>query len=295
MSKNQLSDKVYRRLKRLVTNSDTIDFGQFTLTVSPRDPGGMMYKQKLYFSELVCPLEAELVERLRPTIYLDIGANYGFTALAHAARNPGCLIIAVEPSPALRPFLSQNLAAGNCNYRIVSAVCSNSVGQTCFSLNLRGSQDNRVFKDYDSQPAAYWRAIETPATTMSTVLESVLHSDFVYIKIDTQGFEERVFEGGENFLANSANWIVRSEFSPRLLQSQGSEPLAFLRSLVERYVVAELPKRTRFKGDSITRVLASALALEDCSAFVQYTSALADGDGWCDLLVVPPTSPLLRY
>ncbi|BAC91722.1 FkbM family methyltransferase [Gloeobacter violaceus] len=290
-----LAHKAYRHLKRIVSTCETVDFGKFKLTIDPRDPGGLAYHQKHYFGDLLCPLENEIVARFRPSVYLDVGANYGFTALAHAARNPGCLIIAVEPSPTLLPYLKQNLEAAGCNFRLVDAVCSDRPGRMPFSLNLAGSQDNRVFEDHQSTPARAWKTVAAAATTVTELLQSVAVDAFAYIKVDTQGFEERVFQGADAFLRSHNRWLVRTEFAPKWLASQGTDPLMHLKNLVERYVVAELPKRTRFRGDSLSTVLDDALDPEHCQAFVQYLRGLADGDGWCDLLVVPPTSPLLRH
>lgn len=272
----------YKYIKPLITDKKTINFGDFKLTISTRDGGGRMYRQPSYFADLVCPIQQEIIDRFHPTVFLDIGANYGFTSLLHFSKNPSCLIVAVEPSPSLVLFLKRNLEDNKCsNFKLINSVCSDTVGKTTFSLHPFSSQDNRVIGEKN------WKSVVTSSITLETLLESVGLNEFVYIKIDTQGFEEKVFRGGERFLSTNSNWLIKTEFAPKWLLSQGTNPTSFLQSLVSKYIVTELPKRTRFKGDSLSTLLQSPIRSNECSTFVDYVQSLASGDGWCDLIIFP--------
>src|SRR5881397_2539866 len=90
---------VYRRVLRHVRPYRTIDFGEFRMTVDLRDDGGYAYLDPAYWAEVVCSVERDIVACFQPRVYLDVGANYGFTALLQHSRNRNCRIIAVEPSP----------------------------------------------------------------------------------------------------------------------------------------------------------------------------------------------------
>lgn len=275
-----------KRVTRFIHNRlvprEVIDFGSFTLTIDRRDGGGRQYRLPTYWAELVCPIEQDIVERLKPTIYLDVGANYGFTALLQHQKNPQCHIIAVEPSPLLIPFLELNLKTNKCiNYKLVNALCSDEITQTSFSLNPTSSQDNRVVGEEG------WPSVVVPTVTIDSLMEKVTQQDFVYIKVDVQGFEQVVLRGAHDFLTRSSEWILRLEFAPRWLRHQGADPTEFLRDLVTRYRVAEVPKRTRYKGDSLQAIYKNTLTLEDCASFTNYIQFLAKGDGWCDLMIMP--------
>lgn len=266
---------------------ETIDFGIFKLTIDNQDGGGKYYKTPKFWSDLICPIQKEIVERLKPSVFVDIGANYGFTSLIHFSKNPDCSIIAVEASPELIPFLKENLDKNGChNCRVIHAVCSDEdKKETKFSLNPQSSQDNRVIGTES------WHQVAVDSTNLNFLLKSVNSDDFVYIKIDVQGWEERVFKGGENWMSNAQNWIVKTEFAPYWLRSQNTDPVDLIKHLVSKYVVAEVPSRTRFRGDYLKALVRSSLKEDDCFEFVNYIQSLAKRDGvdigWCDLIILP--------
>ena len=281
--------KIYRKLKSNFTNSKLdlemeIDFLEFKLIVNKFDVGGSVYADRNYLSELFCPIHNEIVSIFKPTIFLDVGANYGFTSLLHFSKNPNCKIIAVEPSLSILSYLERNLKYNGCNnYYLFNAVCSNQDLEFFgFSVNPCDSQDSRVIGETG------WQQVSIPSISIDSILKDTSDNDFIFIKVDTQGFEERVFLGGEYFLLNNSNWLVKTEFAPWWLVSQETDPVNFLEYLIERYRVVELPKRTRFKGDNLDLLLNNTLEKAECSDFVKYIQSLAMKDtGWCDLLIFP--------
>lgn len=262
---------------------ETIDFGYFKLTVNIDDWGGRSYKDPNVWANLVCPIQKEIIQKFKPSIFLDIGANYGFSSLVHLSQNPNCFIIAVEPSPILNTFIIKNFEQNNFkHYQLVKAICADrESSDEKFCLNPYSSQDNRVIG------MKGWKSISVSSTTVNSLLKNAHSKDFVYIKIDVQGFEEKVFLGSEYFLLHNSNWIVKTEFAPKWMVSQGTNPILFLEYLIEKYRVIEMPKRTRYKGNSLKILNENPLFKTDCASFVDYIQSLAYGDGWCDLLIFP--------
>lgn len=260
-----------------------VDFGDFRLKVDTRDYGGRMYLDRQYWSHLTCPFERSIVDTFKPSVFLDVGANYGFTALAHKMINPSAKIIAVEPSPVLLPFLKDNLKnAGIADATIISAICtSNATGETTFALNPVSSQDSRVLG------AKNWKTVSVPTITIDKILEEITDGAFVFIKVDTQGHEASVLSGAESFMGNTKDWALRMEFGPKWLLSQGTDPVEFLTHLVNRYSVAEIPQRARFCGDDVRSVRNAPLTDSSAAKFVRHITSRAHGDGWCDLLITP--------
>ena len=76
-----------------------------------------------------------------------------------------------------------------------------------------------------------------------------LFSDWLY--------EEMVIKGGMNFLLNHQNWIIKTEFAPKWLQSQGTDSLELLKRLVKNFDVAELPATIPFETDSLDWLFAN--------------------------------------
>ncbi|MCA2813734.1 MAG: FkbM family methyltransferase [Microcystis sp. M090S1] len=284
MIANEFFKKIIRKILSIIILEEKIDFQEFVLRVNNKDKGGLLYRDKNYWAELSCPIYQEIVETFKPTFFLDIGANYGFTSLVHFVKNPECKIIAVEPSSILIPYLQKNLKENSCcNFDIVNSVCTDQEQkqrEQIFSLNPNSSQDNRVIG------LKGWKSTKVSCTTIDSLLVNVTDNDRIFIKIDTQGFEEKVFKGGEKFFKSNINWIVKSEFAPHWLTSQGSDPQNVLEYLINLYMVFELPKRSRFK-DSIDTVIRYPINKLDIPEFVDYIQKLANGYGWCDILVLP--------
>lgn len=110
----------------------------------------------------------------------------------------------------------------------------------------------------------------------------------VYIKIDTQGWEERVFAGGRGFLSSHAKWFIKTEFAPEWLESQGSAPATLLRELIDRYDVYESAGRQRWNCATMAELIGTPLSPGCEDDFVRYVRNLAMADkGWIDLYVLP--------
>ena len=89
-------------------------------------------------------------------------------------------------------------------------------------------------------------------------------------------------------MSNHGGWLMKMEFGPDWLESQGTQPLEFLNHLVDHFAVVECPARFRFKGDGIDRLFAEPLASEETGRFLSHVVSLDDRDmGWCDLLIRP--------
>ena len=262
----------------------TLQIRDISLTVDFADAGGRMYASHLSHEEYVSPVYDAIAQCLDPRFVIDVGANYGFTGLIFAKRFPGAKVVLVEPSPRLCGFIKRNFEAnGVSNYEVIQAVCGELDGiARSFCLNPVSSQDNRVI-GLDG-----WKSVQVPTTTLDRIIADAYTSGGVFIKIDTQGFEERVFAGAAKFLSEHNNWLIKTEFAPNWLESQGTDPLEFLRFLIAKFVVVEAPARSRYKGNSLDRLFSEPLTRDEAEAFVSYVTNLSDhGLGWCDLLVRP--------
>ena len=266
-------------------NPITLAFATFNLTVDKLDKGGTYYKAPDFASEINTALSHYIATHLKPRVCVDIGANYGFTSLITLSHNPEAQLIAIEASPKLIPFLEANLSQNPRNkYRIINAICGSiNTSASHFSLNPNGSQDNRI-KGPDT-----WESITVPSITLDTILQDVQPEESLYIKIDAQGSEEAIFQGAEA-LKTRTKWLLKTEFGPYWLRSQGTNPAAFLKQLTQEYIVHELPKR--FTRNWSISPRKQRIKPKESKAFVEYLENLAvnvNGDkiGWCDLLVLP--------
>ena len=117
------------------------------LVVDPSDPGGLAYRSRDSFEFASDLLLKDIADQLKPEKIIDIGANYGFTAVALSKIMGGVPVVAVEPSSHLEPYLRKNLEGnGVDNFELLRAVCdSEASGNTSFlrvgaHLVLRGAR-----------------------------------------------------------------------------------------------------------------------------------------------------------
>src|SRR2546430_5618340 len=126
--------------------TNVLKIHDISLHVNSMDAGGTQYDSKSSYEECASPLYAEIAKWLEPQLVIDIGANYGFTALVFAKRFPQAQLVLVEPSPLLEEYIRTNLSQnGVLNYELIMAACGKgNSGSISFALNPHGSQDNRV-------------------------------------------------------------------------------------------------------------------------------------------------------
>jgi hypothetical protein len=116
--------------------------------------------------------------------------------------------------------------------------------------------------------------------------------DPTFLKIDTQGFELHVLRGLEPWLAARRGWVIKMEFAPQWLRSQGTSPAELLGYLLERYEVAELPARIAFGTPRLEALFGAPLSVDEIDDLLAHVVALdRGGRGWIDLLVRPSPDP----
>ncbi len=266
----------------------TVQIGHIGLVFRNKDGGGTHYLGRGHFEEYASSIYPLLARALAPAACIDIGANYGFTGLLMRRAFPDCHLTLVEPIPWLADFIHYNFAANGVRIdQFHSAIVSTMTpdGQSAFGVNERSSQDSRVVA------LRGWQVIRTDVVTLDHLAATITPDQGIYIKIDTQGWEERVFASGAAFLGRHDNWFIKTEFAPMWLESQGSDPVAVLADLVGRYDVHESAGRQRWNCTSLDEAIGTPLQPGSEADFVHYVRNLANQDkGWVDLYVLPPAT-----
>jgi len=266
-------------------------FGSYNVEVDASDKSAAAYGQRPWQEEFVSPFYAHIKDCLAPEILLDVGANYGVASLFMKHAMPDTPLIAVEANTELIPFIERNLRSNNKDgFSIINAIAGETPSNNAsFSINKRGTQDSRV-----SGTGAHWRKIDVPVTTIDSLLLDYREDIPFFAKIDTQGYEKFVFAGGMNRLESSSRWLIKTEFAPDWLMSQGTDPVEFLTDLIKRFNVVEFPARYSFGLDLTQKIYEHRLTEGKAADFVNYTTILNRQDkGWVDLLIAPKNLKLL--
>lgn len=154
---------------------------------------------------------------------LDVGAHHGqYTILMAALSGSSGKVIAFEPDPYARKILHQNIAL---NKRLKTPIveefaCSDRIGNATFFSKHGNSQSSlaRSAVEFDGKPAE------------SLVVQTITIDHYIglghpltvrdWVKIDAEGAEIRILNGGGQLLASDANIIC--ELHPYAWQEFGN-------------------------------------------------------------------------
>jgi len=143
----------------------------------------------------------------RSNLVLDIGANTGIFTLLACAANNNAKVISFEPVPSIYERLvshaKMNEWEDRCQVR--NEAVSNIIGAAKFHVPF-----GDVPKSASLEPQGFRGnkgiLIDVPVTTIDAIISENEQVDL--IKIDVEGFEDKVLEGMQRVLANSAPNII---------------------------------------------------------------------------------------
>jgi FkbM family methyltransferase len=260
----------------------TVDVGGLVIDVIASKGDGNWYLQRKTFEEKVSLLY-EFVANEQYVNFIDIGANYGLVSMLARKAAPGLNILSVEADPRLTRLIEPNFRANGLEPSVVvNCVAGHLDNQHVgFSLNPTSTLDNRV-------RMSQWSQVRVPMMRVGTLLDSHRVTGKTFFKIDTQGFELHVLQGLDSWLPCRDDWLLKMEFAPQWLESQGTDPLELLNYLSARYEFAEFPERIPFGVPNTEALFAYPVRAEQMSRFLKYVISLnKNGQGWVDLIVRP--------
>lgn len=167
-----------------------------------------------------------LTKTLRPgMVFVDVGANIGYyTTLAAKIVGPSGRVIAIEPDLHNYGLLRRNIRRNrfrNCSLHNIALGASAGVVQIYASTVNYG--DHRVYDGGDERLA---KKVQIDTADSIFEREAIDHVDV--LKMDVQGFEQKVLEGMQLTFNKSKNMIILSEFWPDGLRLAGGSPEDYL-------------------------------------------------------------------
>ena len=270
--------------KKLNTKSESIEIAKtptVRLSLDKNDYFHSYYKGRRYWQEAAHPFFSDICRLFAPTHIIDIGANYGGVAAIAGHYMKDARIVCIEPSQKLIEFIEYNLFSNSIrNFEVINAVASDKSDEKVeIRLHPISSADNRAAGGKDD-----WKVEYVTSISLKDVIEAQTNIKSIFIKIDTQGYEPKIFD--INFMRSlRIPWICKLEFSPRHMEEAGLDPKAFLEDLVSHFSVCEFEDKNSFLyrlEDNLVKRLVPA----DIDSFMKYCVGLWRNNlGQVDLLI----------
>lgn len=257
-----------------------VAIGPVRLRTLPQDAD--WYRQRRQFEEMASGLYRLLAqERFRN--FIDVGANSGMVSVFARLAAPDLRIVAIEADQRLVEIIPGNFTLNGLKEPelIHSIASAKTDGNGLFSLNPKSTLDNRVAMDG-------WAKVSVPQIALDDLFKDRRIEGKTFLKIDTQGHEKHVLEGFANTMRSRSDWIIKMEFAPMWLKSQGTDPAELVRSLSSHYLVAEYPERITYNHPALSTLLSHPISPDQAEHFASYVESLdRNARGWVDLVVAP--------
>ena len=141
--------------------------------------------------------------------FWDIGANIGLYSIYNSLKHPQSTTIAFEPSSSNLRVLTRNISINNLekNIKVVPLPLTNKKnffqemkeGKFVEGGALNSFGENFDFEGKEFKPSMKYNLL---GTTMNYFIENLILDIPDYIKIDVDGIEHLILQGGDKFLKN---------------------------------------------------------------------------------------------
>ncbi len=166
---------------------------------------------------LALALDQPWLRALDVRTVLDVGANTGQFALAAQMVFPNAKVHSFEPLPGCFRVLQQR-AARFPAVRVLNLALGEGAGNVAFNENDYSPSSSVLPLDQWHRSAfpeaRAVRTVDVKMERLDTVAESLGIADPLLLKIDVQGYEDRVLRGGEGTARRASVILVETSFVP---------------------------------------------------------------------------------
>ena len=169
--------------------------------------------------ELITSLAQKLDEHKDGGWFFDVGANVGLYVWEIAKVCPTRKILAFEPDPANFALLEMTQKeAGIYNFELCPDALSNQTDEVSFSQDPLTSATGCIRGDEKPWIEQYLNGSAHEIRVKTKTLDSVVRKNMApsLIKIDVEGHEVEVLQGGRNTLTDSKPLLIIESFPPKL-------------------------------------------------------------------------------
>jgi len=204
---------------------DTIEVNGYKLQVMINDPLGTSSELLMFRKHE--PVTTEIVSKTlqKGMICLDIGGNIGYYVLLESkiVENEG-RVVAIEPSPENFRYLMNNLQLSKTsNVEAFNIAVGNVEGTTNFLIYKGASNSGMVIQE-GQKPAWPGTIIQVPIRTIDSLLTDMGLKKIDFVRMDVEGYEDRVIDGMKNTLQSSKP-IIQIEMHASIMGNENTKKL----------------------------------------------------------------------
>jgi len=188
---------------------------------------------------------ASLIKGLlrKDDVFVDVGANEGYFSLLASLASGGGRVFALEPQSRLVPVIEENLRLNGCHHVTVSHVAlSNRTGTA--TLHLQSSTNTGSSGFFNPRSRGLGRE-DVPTRTLDDYFAEHRIDRVRMMKVDCEGAEKLVMEGGRATLRGRTIEILAWEYHPGVVSREDIDEMdAFLKGC--GYVLVTLKGQTLY-------------------------------------------------
>ncbi|HEY8965590.1 MAG TPA: FkbM family methyltransferase [Candidatus Methylacidiphilales bacterium] len=204
----------FRALQRRLDFPVRLRYGRWHYYVKAIRDFSVVLPNKSYLEPLTHEAFEKLFRHLGARTFLDIGANVGTFSWHALGLDPALRVHLFEPDVTNQGLLERTIRAnGFTTVSLCKAAISNAVGKASFLVDeasgaTGGLADHTGNPDSLQYNYGMGRRVEVETSTLDAYFEDQQVANPVLIKIDVEGVEAEVFEGGRGFLERNRPWII---------------------------------------------------------------------------------------
>lgn len=164
--------------------------------------------------------------------FVDIGANVGYYSLAVASRYPASKVMAVEPCSWTFDMLERNIAINSLsNIRAFRTALSDRPGEAKLLINCSGREGFNTIGEATHRYSFVVGQETVVVTTLSELVKKAGWQAVDFVKVDVEGAELKVFEGGSELLTRPDAPTILYESQLQSTSGFGYHPIEIVRLL----------------------------------------------------------------
>jgi len=177
----------------------------------------LKYRANTFFTKE--PETIEWIDNYVDGVFWDIGANIGLYSIYAAKKDKDITVYSFEPSSTNIYTLTKNIILNECsrNIKVITMPLTNSSGFQ--KLNLQNMEEGNALNafgvnyDYNGDEFNSECSYFTYGTSIAHLIDKFDLEMPNHIKIDVDGIEHQILEGGENILDDDAVRTIQLEIN----------------------------------------------------------------------------------